>query len=139
MDFSENLQVTKKFESYPDFVRKKMYHLRNLVIQTAGELEGLEKLEETLKWGEPSYITKSGSTLRMGWKESKPDEYAMYFHCQTKLVDTFKELYKEVFKFEGNRAIVFACNENVAEKELKHCISIALNYHNLKHLPLLGA
>lgn len=139
MDFFENPQVKEKFESYPDFVRKKMYYLRDLVIQTANELEGLEMLEETLKWGEPSYITKNGSTLRMDWKESKPDEYAMYFHCQTKLIDTFKELYRDQFKFEGNRAIVFSCNEYVAENELKHCISIALNYHKLKHLPLLGA
>lgn len=139
MDFSENPQVKEKFENYPDFVRSKMYHLRNLVIKTADELEGVEKLEETLKWGEPSYITKNGSTLRMDWKESKPDEYAMYFHCQTKLVDTFKELYREVFKFEGNRAIVFTCNDEIAENELKNCISIALNYHNVKHLPLLGA
>ena len=72
-----------------------MYALRNLVIQTASEVEGLEKLEETLKWGEPSYMTRNGSTIRMDWKESRPDEYAMYFHCQTKLVDTFKELYRD--------------------------------------------
>lgn len=138
MEFSENPHVKEKFESYPDFVQKQMYALRNLVIQTADEVVGLEKLEETLKWGEPSYITKNGSTVRMDWKESKPDEYAMYFHCQTKLVDTFKELYNDKFHFEGNRAIVFNCNEEVAENELKHCISIALNYHKLKHLPLLG-
>ena len=138
MKFIENPKVNEKFESYPDFVQKRMYALRNLVIQTASEVEGLEKLEETLKWGEPSYITKNGSTIRMDWKESNPDGYAMYFHCQTKLVDTFKELYRDKFKFEGNRAIVFSCNEKIAEIELKHCISIALNYHKLKHLPLLG-
>ena len=139
MKFSENPKVKEKFESYPCFVKKQMYALRNLVIQTADEVEGLEKLEETLKWGEPSYITKNGSTIRMDWKESKPDEYAMYFHCQTKLIDTFKELYRDQFTFEGNRAIVFNRNDKVAESELKHCISIALNYHKLKHLPLLGA
>jgi len=139
MKFSENTKVKDKFESYPGFVQKQMYALRNLVIQTASEVEGLEKLEETLKWGEPSYITKNGSAIRMDWKESKPDEYAMYFHCQTKLVDTFKELYRDNFKFEGNRAIVFSCTEKIAENELKHCISITLNYHKLKHLPLLGA
>lgn len=139
MKLSENPKVKEKFENYPGFVQKQMYALRNLVIQTASEVEGLEKLEETLKWGEPSYITKNGSTIRIDWKESKPNEYAMYFHCQTKLVDTFKELYRNKLKFEGNRAIVFNCNEKVAESELKHCISIALNYHKLKHLPLLGA
>ena len=139
MELSENPQVKEKFESYPSFVKKQMYALRTLVIQAAEELDGLIKLEETLKWGEPSYITRNGSTIRMDWKESEPDKYAMYFHCQTKLIDTFKELYRDQFSFEGNRAIVFNCNERVSESELKHCISIALNYHKLKHLPLLGA
>ena len=139
MKFTENHNVKEKFDSYPNFIRKKMYALRKLVIQTANEIEGLEELEETLKWGEPSYITKNGSTIRMDWKESSPDEYAMYFHCQTKLVDTFKELYRDKFKFEGNRSIIFSQDEKIAENELMHCISIALNYHKVKHLPLLGA
>ncbi len=139
MKFIENTKVKDKFESYPSFIRNKMYSLRKLVLQTARELDDLEELEETLKWGEPSYLTKHGSTVRIDWKESKPDEYAMYFHCQTKLVDTFKELYGDIFKYEGNRAIIFGRDEVIAEDELKHCLSIALNYHKVKHLPLLGA
>lgn len=139
MRFIENSKVRDKFESYPGFVRDKMYYLRTLVIQTAKDMDALKELEETLKWGEPSYITKNGSTIRMDWKDSRPDEYAMYFHCQTKLVDTFRELYGGKFKFEGNRAIIFNRDEKLAEKELKHCISMALNYHKVKHLPLLGA
>ena len=139
MRLIENLKVKEKFDSYPGFVRNKMKYLRKLVIQTAEEIDGLKELEETLKWGEPSYIAKTGSTIRLDWKESKPNEYAMYFHCQTKLVDTYRELYGDKFVFEGNRAIVFGCNDKIPEKELKHCISIALNYHKVKHLPLLGA
>jgi len=42
----------------------------------------------------------------MAWKASKPNQYALYFHCKTTLVDTFKELYSDVLTFEGNRAIV---------------------------------
>jgi len=139
MRFIEHTKAKDKFESYPSFIRNKMYSLRKLVIQTATEIDGLNVLEETLKWGEPSYITKNGTTIRMDWKDSRPDEYAMYFHCQTKLVDTFREIYGDKFKFEGNRAIVFNRDEKIAENELKHCISIALNYHKVKHLPLLGA
>lgn len=138
MKLVEDPTVKEKFESYPSFVRKRMYALRKLVIQAANEIDGLDVLEETLKWGEPSYIAKNGSTIRMDWKKSRPDEYAMYFNCRTRLVDTFKELYGELFKFEGNRALVFGCNEKVPVAELKHCISIALNYHKLKHWPLLG-
>ena len=57
----------------------------------------------------------------------------------TSLVDTFRELYGDVFMFEGNRAIVFGEADEIPVAELKHCISLALTYHRVKRLPLLGA
>ena len=63
----------------------------------------------------------------------------MYFNCNSSLVDTFKEVYGDVFTFEGNRAIVFGDTEVLPVNELKHCISLALTYHRVKHLLLLGA
>ena len=65
------------------------------------------ELEETLKWGEPSYLVKKGSTIRMDWKVKTPDQYAMYFKCTSKLVPTFRELFGDLFKYEKNRAILF--------------------------------
>lgn len=139
MDEFSNLEVEKVFNTYPDNIRVKMIFLRQLILETAIEIDSIKNIEETLKWGEPSYITNCGSTIRMDWKKSKPDQYAMYFHCKTKLVDTFKELYQDKFKFEGNRAIVFNKNNKIPVNELKHCISLSLTYHNIKHLPMLGA
>lgn len=134
----KNKEVEKIFNNYPTEIRKKLMQLRQLVLNTAAESEDVSTLEETLKWGEPSYLTKSGSTIRMDWKKSKPDQYAMYFNCKTKLVDTFKERYGSEFKFEGNRAIVFNKNDTIPIDELKHCILLSLTYHNIKHLPMLG-
>lgn len=139
-----NLQVTTTpqvkavFEDYPDFVRTKMEGLRKLIIETAQETEGINHLEETLKWGEPSYLTKNGSTVRIDWKPKRHDQYAMYFKCTSKLVPTFRKVYGHVFAFEGNRAIVFGVNDMVPKRELKRCIALGLNYHKVKHLPLLG-
>ena len=62
----------------------------------------------------------------------------MYFNCNTSLVDTFKAIYGDVFTFAGNRAIVFGETAELPIEELKHCISLALTYHRVKHLPLLG-
>ena len=138
MDKFNNMEVKKVFNTYPNNIRVKMMLLRQLVLDTAAEIDGVKSIEETLKWGEPSYITKHGSTVRMDWKKSKPDQYAMYFHCKTKLVDTFKELYKDQLKFESNRAIVFNINDKIPVNELKHCISLSLTYHTIKHLPMLG-
>lgn len=133
-----NKDVEKVFNNYPEKIREKLMLLRKLVIEIAEDTDGVKSLEETLKWGEPSYLTKGGSTIRMDWKKSKPDQYAMYFNCKTKLIDTFKERYKDEFKYEGNRAIVFHKNDTIPVNELKHCILLALTYHSIKNLPMLG-
>ena len=132
-------KVKTVFDNYPEHVKKQMLQLRELVLSAALEIDGLENLEESLKWGEPSYLTKNGSTVRMDWKKKNPEQFAIYFKCTSKLVPTFKSIYKNKFKFEGTRAIVFKLNDQIPEAELKHCISMALTYHKIKHLPLFGA
>jgi hypothetical protein len=138
MDTIKNAEVSQVFSNYPKRIQKKLVFLRQLVLETASETQGVGIVEETLKWGEPSYVTRSGSTVRLGWKKSTPHQFAMYFHCKTTLVDTFRELYRGKFKFEGNRAIVFNEDDEIPIDELKHCISLSLTYHNRKHLPMLG-
>ncbi len=131
-------KVDAVFANYPEYVRNKMQSLRELVIETAEETEGVHKLEETLKWGEPSFVTKDGSTLRMDWKEQTPDQYAMYFHCTSRLVDTFRLVFNHKFQYEGKRAIVFQLNQKIPKAELKECIKAALTYHKVKELITLG-
>ena len=138
MEVIKNPKVAEVFNAYPKHIRNRLMCLRQLVFDTASETEEIDEVEETLKWGEPSYLAKGGSTIRIDWKRSTSEQYAMYFHCQTRLVDTFKELYRDKFSFEGNRAIVFGENDELPIEELKHCIFLALTYHDRKHLPLLG-
>lgn len=138
MDEIANPIVAERFRNYPAPIKNKLLFLRQLILETAAELDSVGEVEETLKWGEPSYVTKTGSTIRIDWKEASPEYYAMYFNCRTSLVYTFKELFREQFKFEGNRAIVFNENDEVPVSELKRCISLSLNYHRVKHLPMLG-
>ena len=138
MELISNPKVNDVFNNYPDSVKSQMLNLRELVLNTASEIDGLEELEETLKWGEPSYLTKYGSTIRMDWKIKNPEQYAVFFKCTSKLVPTFRTIYKDKFEFEGNRAILFKLNEKIPITELKHCITLALTYHKLKQLPLLG-
>ncbi len=138
LDVKTDPRVEAIFANYPDFVRDKLQFLRALVIETAKETVGVEKLEETLKWGEPSFVTKNGSTLRMDWKEKTADQYAMYFQCTSRLVDTFKLVFDQKFQYEGNRAIVFQLNQKIPESELKECIKASLTYHKVKELVTLG-
>lgn len=134
----KNQNVSEVFNACPKAMREKLLQLRQLILDTAAENHKELTLEETLKWGEPSYLIKGGSTIRMNRIKSNPDKYALYFHCKTKLIDTFKELYSDTLIFDKNRAIIFNINDELPVKEVKHCIALSLNYHNIKHLPLLG-
>ena len=112
-----------------------MLALRQLVFEVAAKLPEVGALEETLKWGEPAYltpVTRSGSTLRMDWKPRAPGVCALYFNCQTTLVETFRTLFPETFTYEGNRAIVMPLSSPLEEDAVKTCIAAALTYHRQK-------
>tara|TARA_R100001015_G_C4449939_1_gene40451 strand:- start:37 stop:189 length:153 start_codon:yes stop_codon:yes gene_type:complete len=50
MNLTSNPKTTEVFENYPDSVRSQMEKLRKLVLEIASEVDGLENLEETLKY-----------------------------------------------------------------------------------------
>lgn len=126
-----------KLQSYPPLVQEKILGLRMLILEAASELN-ISSIEETLKWGEPSYLVKNGSTIRMDWKAKSPQQYALYFNCSTSLVETFRMLYGDLFRYEKNRALVFNLESVLPKQELKACLKMALQYHLLKDKPLLG-
>ena len=122
------------FDSYPKPVKAKLLALRKLILDTAKKTKGVGAIEEALKWGQPSYLTsesKSGSTIRIDQVKAVPDQYAVYFHCQTNLVETFRELYPD-FSYSGNRAILLDVKAKLPEAALRHCVALALTYHSSK-------
>lgn len=119
------------FGGYPVPVKAKLLALRRLIFATAKSTKGVGALEETLKWGQPSYLTAetgSGSTIRIDQMKPAADQVAVYFHCQTNLVETFRELYPEL-SYSGNRAILLDVAGNLPEPALRHCLALALTYH----------
>lgn len=128
----KNQNVAEVFRSYPKDLREKLLSVRDLIFKIAKSTEGVGDLEETLKWGQPSYLTpqtKSGSTIRIDRVSSEENVYALFFHCQTNLVETFRELFPKKMKFEGNRSILLNANDPIPTRELSVCISMALTYH----------
>jgi hypothetical protein len=127
-----NAAVAAVYDGYPNNIRAKMLALRALVLETAARTNGVGALEETLKWGEPAYLTtesRSGSTVRIAWKRSAPQEYALYFNCRTTLVDSFRAMFPQQFRFDGNRALVFREDDDLPVDALRSCIEAALTYH----------
>lgn len=127
-------RVENTFLAYTPEMRKNLMLLRSLIFDVAANTHGVGEIEETLKWGQPSYLTsqtKSGSTIRIDMHKDD-DHYAMFFNCKTILLDSFKEVYPEEFIYEGNRAIVWNKDAILARNELEDCIAMALTYHAKK-------
>jgi hypothetical protein len=127
----DNPAVAERYAAYPATTRLRLLALRALVFETAAATPGVGRIEETLKWGQPSYLTPetgSGTTVRI-------DAYpgggvAMFVHCQTDLVETFRRHYPGL-DYEGARAIVMR-DGPMEEAALRHCIGLALTYHARK-------
>ena len=128
--------VKSVLAKYPVKHRTALLSLRDLIYSVAESIEEVGEIEETLKWGEPSYLTsssKSGTTIRFDWKSKQPDYYGVYFNCKTDLVERFKKEFKNDFTFEGNRAILFRTDEPMPIAALSKCIAAALTYHRDKN------
>ncbi len=107
--------------------------LRELIFDTAESTEGVGELTETLRWGQPSYITnkpKSGTTIRLG--PESDDSFALYVHCQTTLVEEFRASFGTRLQYQGNRALVWKVGTPLPAPVLKECIAAALLYHHRK-------
>ena len=118
------------FNDYPLEYRKPLLQLRELVYAVAAKLPEVGALEESLKWGQPTYTTietKSGSPMRID--RFGEDRIAIFFHCQTSLVGTFRTMFPDTLEFSQNRAIVLDPHKELPANELSLCIEMALTYH----------
>jgi len=129
--------VAEMFAGYPDAVRVRLLVLRQLILETADGLEGVGAIEETLKWGQPSYLTSvtgAGSTIRIApTGQGSVHDYGMYFICRTDLVTRFRALFGDVFTYDKNRALLFNVDEALPTNELRECVAMALTYHLPRH------
>ena len=117
---------------FPKHVRRRLLEVRDLIFETATDIEGVGPLTETLKWGEPAYLTEAtrrGTTIRLGWFRSSDRECAVLFNCRSSLVDDFRERFPGVFIYERNRAILLDAREPLPKAQLSACLGMALTYH----------
>lgn len=125
-------KVAAVFRAYPPAVRARLLALREMVFDVAAATPGVGGLTETLKWGQPSYLTeesKSGTTVRIDRLKHRDDSCAIYFHCQSGLVEAFRTIYPDTFAYEGKRAIVLGAKDRLPRRALGHCIALALTHH----------
>lgn len=128
-------EVSAVFDSSDPEVRRCLLFLRQLILDTAEEC-GVGAIDETLKWGQPAYLTsetRSGSTIRVApTGPNSQYDYAIYFICHTNLVEAFEDLFGDVFTYDGYRALLFNVGDEVPANELRECVAMALTYHRAK-------
>ena len=124
--------VAAAFAAFAEGPRARLMTVRRLIFEVAQATDGVGPLTETLKWGEPAYLTqasRAGSTIRLGVKRGRGGRCAVYFNCKTSLVGTFRTLFAGELDFEGDRAVLFEADGPVPEAPLAVCVGMALTYH----------
>ena len=126
--------VAKVLTACPVLAASHVQALRALIYETAAETDKVGPLTETLKWGEPAYLTESprtGTTIRLGW-DAVGQAVSLYVHCQTTLVKEWRDLYETELELLDTRQLRLPTDRALPRAALKHCIAMALTYHSRK-------
>ena len=127
--------VRAAFDAFPPVARHRLREVRAMIFDVAAADAGIGAITETLKWGEPAYLTeetRSGSTIRLGWPKGDPAHAAIYFNCRTSLVGDFRALSGNAFVYEGNRAVLLPVEAGFDREALMTMLGMALTYHAAK-------
>lgn len=126
--------VSAAYFALPEHVQPVLFEIRSLILEVADSVAA-GPLEETLKWGEPAYLTtvsKSGTTIRLGASKGAVARGVVYFNCKTSLIDSFRERFPEAFSYEGKRALLLPDRPDWSRPALSICLAEALTYHRRK-------
>lgn len=122
--------VAAAFAAFAAPERAALMRLRELIFEVAAQTDGIGPLQETLKWGQPAYLTpttKSGTTIRLG--SANPGEVALYTHCQSSVISDFAAHAGDGHRIEGNRGVHLAIDNDLDHPALRQLIRSALTYH----------
>lgn len=127
----QSKKVAAMFAQSPAPIRKRLLALRKLIFDTASATAGVGPIEETLKWDSPSYVTsatQSGTTIRIDSLRSRPGKYGIFFHCQSKVMNQFRQKVTTDLEIDSTRGIVLDAKDEIPA-EVSYFIYLALTYH----------
>lgn len=108
--------------------------LRALLFETAAETASVGPIKETLRWGEPAYLTAPGigSALRLAWKPRAPERVGLFVICSTDLLDRYRSFDLTGLELEGDRGLLIPIDGDLPKDALRRCMREALTYHIAK-------
>lgn len=125
--------VRDRFDAYPKAHRHALLQLREWVLDAGDALAATGGIRETLKWDEPSYLpvkARVGSAVRIGVHDD--EHVALYFNCQSLIVENIRAIYGDELAYSKNRAVLFNARDTLPESVVKRCARLALHYHRDK-------
>ncbi len=124
-------EIDAVFARYPTDVRTCLLNIRRAIFHAASRIEDVNGIEESLKWGQPSYRgtgTRFGTALRLGCEGQQVPRAAVYVHCGTSLIEDLKATRGLTLETKGNRAILLAAGSAGPDDDIRAVIEAALIY-----------
>ena len=116
------------FDAMPEPARDTLLKIRTMIYRLAADLP-VGRIEETLKWGQPSYATpdtKAATPIRLG--VTKTGTPAIFTHCQSSVMADFQSICGTGFTFDGNRALHLPADALPPLDNLAPLLRAALTY-----------
>lgn len=122
-------KIRAAFSEFDPVIEETLLAARRLILSTAGDLDAVSSIEESLKWGQPSYasVPKTGTPIRLG--VSKSGAATMFVHCQTTLVSDLEADNAHGLKTIDNRAVVLPSGDFADHPGVLSFVRSALTYH----------
>lgn len=118
-------EIQAAFDKFSPDERKKLLVVRRLIFECAAAI-GANPVAESLRWGQPSYLVKNGSSLRLGI--GKTGQAAIFAHCQSSIISNFATVFGADFQLDGTRAVYLDQVEQGVLEKLRFLILHGLQY-----------
>jgi len=130
VQLSNNPAVHDVVQATDEPHRSVLLQLRDIILSEAEAADLPGGFHETLKWGQPSYLPNRrgvGTTLRIAVHDEA--HVGVYVHCQTSLIEQFRERFGDAVSYSGTRAVLLPVDQPIPEAIIRECTRLTLGYH----------
>lgn len=122
--------VEAALADYPDATRDRVLQLREVLWEVVAAEPAIGVVEESLKWGQPSYrpaTAGTGTTVRID-RVSGSDDVAVFTPCSTSLVAEFRAAHGSIATYDGKRGVIVPAEGEIPLAALRDHMREALLY-----------
>lgn len=125
-------EVGHAFSLFSRAGRQRLLRVRQRIFDLAAGVEAVGAIQESLKWGEPSYVStkrKCGTPIRL--RLAADDTFGLSVHCQTSIIAELKKAHPGL-RYDGSRSLLLPVAVEPPVEVIDQLIRLALTYHRNK-------